>query len=30
MHGFPVPAARKPLVRVGAMGAATVLRWALR
>jgi uncharacterized protein (DUF2236 family) len=30
LHGFPVPTVRKPLVRVGAMGAATVLRWALR
>lgn len=30
MQGFPVAKARKPFVRVGAMGAATVLRWALR
>lgn len=30
MHGLPVAGVRKPFVRVGAMGAATVLRWALR
>lgn len=30
LHGFPVPGVRKPLVRAGAMSAATVLRWALR
>lgn len=29
MHGLPMPAVRRPLVRAGAQGLAGVLRWAM-
>ena len=30
MHGFGVPAAGRPAIRLGALGVGRLMRWALR